>query len=46
MKAETNTLTDWQVAINAGNIYDSIPARLLNKKATYAPPQDAIVRLK
>jgi len=45
MKFERNTLEDWQSHVSAGNIYNSLPTKLLNIKASGRSPRDAIVRL-
>lgn len=46
MRAEGNALLDWQSNANAGNIYDSLPAKFLNTHVTYQAPHDGILRLK
>ena len=45
IKAERGELEQWQLNVNAGNIYDSVPKRLLNLAASGKQPKDAIVRL-
>lgn len=44
IKSETNTLEPWQAAASLGNLYDSIPVRVLNTFASRSDPQ-GIVRL-
>lgn len=46
IKSESGTLSDWQSQYGYGNIYNSIPNKLINTKASYVPPKDGIVRLK
>ncbi len=46
MKAASGNLEEWQSRVSAGNIYESIPTKLLNTAASNYPPQDAIVRIK
>ncbi len=43
-KKEGNTLTGWQQALAAGDLYDAVPARTLNLRASLRDPQ-GIVRL-
>ena len=44
IKSEINTLSDWQKIYSYGNIYDALPAKLINVKASYNS-RDGIVRL-
>lgn len=44
MKAERGDLTDWQERYSLGNVYDQIPTRQINHRATTRYP-DGIVRL-
>ncbi|OGP85661.1 MAG: hypothetical protein A2Y95_10185 [Deltaproteobacteria bacterium RBG_13_65_10] len=43
-KAESGALEDWQARLGLGSLYDAIPQRVLNTKASTADPQ-GIVRL-
>jgi hypothetical protein len=44
IKGENGHLTPWQAALNLGNLYDSIPLRVLNRHASGKDPL-GIVRL-
>ncbi len=44
VKKEGNLLTGWQQALGAGNLYDAVPTRTLNLRASSRDPQ-GIVRL-
>ncbi len=46
IKSENNLLSDWQAQYSYGNIYDSIPLRYKNTRASGSSPRDGIVRLK
>jgi hypothetical protein len=45
MKGERGTLTPWQTQYAMSNLYDSLPTRLLNLRASSKAPRDGIVRL-
>jgi len=44
LKNERNGLEPWQAAYSLGNLYDSLPLRIVNRKAT-SKHTDGIVRL-
>jgi hypothetical protein len=46
IKHERNELIEWQATYKLGTLYDEIPKKLLNTRASFAWPRDAIVRLK
>jgi hypothetical protein len=45
VKAENGALEDWQERYSLGNLYESVPSRIINKAASGAAPRDGIVRL-
>jgi hypothetical protein len=44
-KGEVGALSDWQRETNAQTLYDALPVRFVDRKASYKSPQDGIVRL-
>lgn len=45
LKSERGTLADWQESYSLGNLYDSIPTRVINRAVSARAPQDGIVRV-
>jgi len=46
VRSERKMLTPDQIRFGMGNLYNAIPTEILNAKASFAAPRDAIVRLK